>query len=69
MTLYGEELAKQIMEENYRMQMKNRTVVKLPCCGDAIEIQKTGDQMLYCAKCNKRALLTWGQAKKVYTND
>lgn len=43
------------------------TVVKLPCCGTSVEVEKAEDQYITCPNrfCGKRHLLTWGMDPKL----
>jgi len=47
--------------EKERNQGKTHKVVRLPCCGNKIEITKPGDQYIKCADCNHSFLLTWSK--------
>jgi hypothetical protein len=49
------------MIPDLKKDMKDKTIMKLPCGHCDIEITRTGDQIVVCPVCHKRGMLVWSQ--------
>lgn len=65
--LYQEEWAK--LQRDMERGKRKHTIVKLQCCGSAVEAEPGGDQYVQCpnVECRKRHLITWGYRPKIQT--
>lgn len=55
----------QMLRNFERGKKEKYTILKLPCCGNQVEIKEPRDQVVYCPTCEKRMWLAWQQTPKV----
>ncbi len=52
-------------------QSARTAVVKLPCCGSAVEVEGKGEQWITCPNrlCGKRHMLAWGMKPQLRSEE
>ncbi len=54
-------------QRDMERQQKKHTIIKLPCCGTSIELERPEDQYITCPNrvCGKRHFLAWSLKPKL----